>query len=202
MLEWGAQIFSAAVVLFLVMDPLGNVPLFLTLLKDYEPRRRRRIILRETLIALFVLLIFLFFGEDLLHFLNLQQESVSIAGGIVLFIIGLRMIFPSRHGVMGNSHSGTEPLIVPLAIPLIAGPSALATLILMVHSDPGRFLHWLGALLMAWGATAMILLAAPFFYRILRDRGLAAVERLMGMLLIMISVQMLLNGIRGFLPSA
>jgi multiple antibiotic resistance protein len=201
MIEWGVQIFSAAVVLFLVMDPLGNVPLFLSILKDYDPRRRRRIILRETLIALFVLLVFLFFGEDLLRFLSLEQESVSIAGGIVLFIIGLRMIFPSRHGVMGNQ-AGSEPLIVPLAIPLIAGPSALATLILMVHSDPARLLHWLGALLMAWGATALILLAAPFFYRVLRDRGLAAVERLMGMLLIMISVQMLLNGIRTFLPPA
>ncbi|MCB0263838.1 MAG: YhgN family NAAT transporter [Calditrichia bacterium] len=191
-------ILSSAVVLFLVMDPLGNVPLFLSLLKDFEPKRRRIIILRELVIALAILLIFLYFGQNLLNFLQLEQESVSIAGGIVLFIIAIRMIFPSRHGIMGESLEG-EPFIVPLAIPLIAGPSALATLILMVRSDPTRMTDWLFALMMAWGITAVILLAAPLFYKLLRRRGLAAVERLMGMLLIMISVQMLLNGIKVYL---
>lgn len=191
-------ILSSAVVLFLVMDPLGNVPLFLSLLKDFEPKRRRIIILRELVIALAILLIFLYFGQNLLNFLQLEQESVSIAGGIVLFIIAIRMIFPSRHGIMGESLEG-EPFIVPLAIPLIAGPSALATLILMVRSDPARMTDWLSALMMAWGITAVILLAAPLFYKLLRRRGLAAVERLMGMLLIMISVQMLLNGIKVYL---
>ncbi len=191
-------ILSSAVVLFLVMDPLGNVPLFLSLLKDFEPKRRRIIILRELVIALAILLIFLYFGQNLLNFLQLEQESVSIAGGIVLFIIAIRMIFPSRHGIMGESLEG-EPFIVPLAIPLIAGPSALATLILMVRSDPSRMTDWLSALMMAWGITAVILLAAPLFYKLLRRRGLAAVERLMGMLLIMISVQMLLNGIKVYL---
>lgn len=191
-------ILSSAVVLFLVMDPLGNVPLFLSLLKDFEPKRRRIIILRELVIALAILLIFLYFGQNLLNFLQLEQESVSIAGGIVLFIIAIRMIFPSQHGIMGESLEG-EPFIVPLAIPLIAGPSALATLILMVRSDPSRMTDWLFALMMAWGITAVILLAAPLFYKLLRRRGLAAVERLMGMLLIMISVQMLLNGIKVYL---
>lgn len=191
-------ILSSAVVLFLVMDPLGNVPLFLSLLKDFEPKRRRIIILRELVIALAILLIFLYFGQNLLNFLQLEQESVSIAGGIVLFIIAIRMIFPSQHGIMGESLEG-EPFIVPLAIPLIAGPSALATLILMVRSDPSRMTDWLSALMMAWGITAVILLAAPLFYKLLRRRGLAAVERLMGMLLIMISVQMLLNGIKVYL---
>lgn len=192
------KIFSAAAILFLVMDPLGNIPLFLSLLKEYSPKRRQRIILRELLIALAILLIFLFFGQNLLDFLKLQQESVSIAGGIVLFIIAIRMIFPSRHGVMGGRLEG-EPFIVPLAIPLIAGPSALATLILLVRNDPARMMDWLFALLAAWLASAIILLSAPFFYRILRKRGLAAIERLMGMLLIMISVQMLLDGIRAYL---
>ncbi len=193
--EISGTVLSAATLLFLVMDPLGNIPLFLSLLKDIDEKRRRPIILRELFFALFVLLIFLFFGQGLLDFLNLQQESVSIAGGIVLFIIAIRMVFPSRHGIMGDALQG-EPFIVPLAIPLIAGPSALATLLLMVRSDPARMLAWLVALLLAWGATAVILLSAPFFFRILRQRGLAAVERLMGMLLIMVSVQMLLNGIR------
>lgn len=198
MIEFSGKILSAAAVLILVMDPLGNIPLFLSFLQGIDKCRRRFIIIRELLIALGVLLIFLFFGERLLLFLNLQQETVSISGGIVLFIIGIRMIFPTSSGVMGQQLDG-EPFIVPLAIPLIAGPSALATLILMVHTAPEKMTQWLISLLIAWSFTAFILMLAPIFYKILKRRGLAAIERLMGMLLIMISVQMLLNGIKGFL---
>lgn len=194
MLELSESVWSAAVVLLFVMDPLGNIPLFLTLLKSVEESRRRRIIIRELLAALVILLCFLFFGQVLLDFLHLQRESVAIAGGIVLLIIGLRMVFPTKEGVMGATPQG-EPFIVPLAIPLIAGPSALATLILMVRSAPDEMTHWLAALLVAWGATATLLLMAPFLYRVLRERGLLAVERLMGMLLIMIAVQMFLDGL-------
>jgi multiple antibiotic resistance protein len=181
-LEPGASVFSAAVVLFFVMDPLGNTPLFLSLLRDLPARRRRYIIARELLIALAILLAFLFFGQSLLNLLELEQESVTIAGGIVLMIIGLRMVFPTKEGVMGDQ-SGGEPFIVPLAVPLIAGPSALATLILMVRSDPGALGKWFTALMMAWGAAAVVLSSAPFLYRLLKERGLSALERLMGMLL-------------------
>ncbi len=193
-----AEILSSAVVLFLVMDPLGNIPIFLSLLKDFEPKRRCLIISRELLIALVILLIFLFFGQTLLGILQLQSESVSIAGGIILFIIGIRMVFPSRRGVLGDQLEG-EPFIVPLAIPLIAGPSTLATIILLVNSDPGKMLDWFTVLIIAWTATAIILMAAPIFYKILRRRGLAAIERLMGMILIMISVQMFVTGIKSIL---
>ncbi len=189
------EIISSAVVLFFVLDSLGNVPILLSLLQEIDPKRRWKIIVRELLIALVILLIFLFFGQNLLTLLQLQSESVGIAGGIILFIIGIRMVFPSRHGVMGD-HMDGEPLIVPLAIPLIAGPSALATLILFVNSDPTNMIGWLTVLLIAWGLTAIVWLLGPFFYKILRKRGLAAIERLMGMILIMISVQMLVNGIK------
>ena len=188
-------VISSAVVLFLVMDPLGNIPIFLSLLQDVDPKRRWKIILRESVIALLILIIFLFFGQNLLNLLNLQSESVSIAGGIILFIIGIRMVFPSRHGVMGTNFEG-EPIIVPMAIPLIAGPSALATLMLLVHSDPNNMVSWFTALMLAWTVTAVILLSAPLFFKLLRRRGLAAIERLMGMILIMISVQMLVTGIK------
>ena len=196
MFEQGTSVFSAAVVLFFVMDPLGNAPLFLSLLKDIEPRRRRWIIIRELLIALAIMLAFLFFGQNLLNLLELEQESVTIAGGIVLMIIGLRMIFPTKEGVMGDRGDG-EPFIVPLAIPLVAGPSALATLILMVRSEPEALGgKWLLALLLAWGAASVVLSSAPFLYGLLKERGLSALERLMGMLLIMIAVQMLVNGLQ------
>lgn len=192
---FNAEIISSAVILFFVLDSLGVVPILLTLLQDIEPQRRWKIIIRELLIALAILLIFLFFGKNLLSILQLESESVSIAGGIILFIIGIKMVFPSRHGSMGPNLEG-EPLVVPLAIPLIAGPSALATLILFVNSDPNAMIDWLVVLLIAWGLTAIVLLSAPILYKILRKRGLAAVERLMGMILIMISVQMLVNGIK------
>ncbi len=195
MIELVANYLSAAMILFLVMDPLGNIPVFLSILKDIEPKRRWKIILRELLIALVILLIFLYYGQNLLDLLHLQSESVSIAGGIILFIIGIRMVFPTRRGIMGDQLEG-EPLIVPLAIPLVAGPSTLATLMLLVRSDPSNMVGWLTALLIAWLLTAIILLMAPIFFKILRKRGLAAIERLMGMILIMIAVQMSVDGIK------
>ena len=193
--EVGASILSAATLLFFLMDPLGNIPILLSVLKDIEPKRQRKIIAREVGIALIILIVFLFAGKPLLDFLHLEEEAVSIAGGLILLIIGLRMIFPKPDGVMG-AQPGGEPFIVPIAIPLIAGPSVLAMLILMTKSNPNQMTNWFFALLIAWAATASILMAAPFFLKILRKRGLIALERLMGMLLVMMAVQMLINGIR------
>lgn len=189
---------SAVITLFLIMDPLGNIPVFLSVLKDVSPARRRVILVREVLIAYAVLLAFLFLGQSILQVLELEQETISIAGGIVLFLIALRMIFPAPGGLHADTPEG-EPFVVPLAIPLIAGPSALAALLLLQRSGPGATWGLLIAVTIAWALTAAILLAAPFFYRILRQRGLIAMERLMGMLLVMISVQMLTNGLRLFL---
>ncbi|HZJ08903.1 MAG TPA: MarC family protein [Trueperaceae bacterium] len=189
-----SSVWSAAVLLFFVMDAFGNAPLVLALLKDVSPARRRVIVLRELVIALAVLVFFLFLGEKILAFLGLHEQSVSIAGGIVLGVIGLRMIFPRPDGVMGHQLAG-EPFIVPLAIPLIAGPSAMATIILMARSDPTAMGKWLLALLVAWGLTSLVLLSAPLLLRVLRERGLSALERLMGMLLIMLAVEMVLSGV-------
>lgn len=189
--------FSAIVTLFLVMDPLGNVPIFLSVLKQVRPERRRKIVTREVLIAYGVLLVFLFAGDHALRLLQIKQESISIAGGIVLFLIAIRMIFP--HRTEHAESTDGEPLVVPLAIPLVAGPSALATLLLLQRAENSSTLKLWMATTVAWGATAIILLSAPFFYRMLGKRGLAAMERLMGMLLVMIAVQMLLNGVSVFL---
>jgi len=193
-MELGGNVWSAATVLLFVMDPFGNVPTVLALLRDVDPSRRRRVIARELLIALGVLMVFLFAGQAILDFLGLQRESVTIAGGIVLGIIGLRLIFPRPEGLLGHQAAG-EPFLVPLAIPLIAGPSAMATVILMARNAPDQVGRSALAILLAWGLTAAVLLAAPALYRLLRERGLQAVARLMGMLLIMIAVQMVLNGL-------
>lgn len=191
-------IFSAAVTLFLIMDPLGNIPVFLSALQNVESKRRTFVIIRETVIALVVMILFLFVGQYLLDFLGLKQESISIAGGIILFLIALKMIFPHDKSESDNK-SEEEPFIVPLAIPLIAGPSLLATLLLFVRSEPTRMFDWLIALLIAWGISSLILLASPYVQKVLKERGLIAVERLMGMILVALSVQMFLNGVAEYL---
>ena len=180
------------------MDPVGNVPLFLSVLKDVDDRRRQRVVARELLIALAALLAFLCGGSALLDLLNLRQESISIAGAIILFLIAIRMIFPSPYGLMGETPDG-EPFVVPLAIPAVAGPSAFAISMLLVTSDPSRMLDWSIALVAAWAATAVILMAAPLLLRALGHRGLIAMERLMGMILVIIAVQMFFDGIQTFL---
>jgi multiple antibiotic resistance protein len=192
------DVFSAIVTLFLVMDPLGNVPLFLSVLKTVPPERRQRVLLRELGFAYVVLVAFLLMGNALLRFLGLEQEAVSIAGGIVLFLIALRMIFPD-HGTLTDGAPEGEPFVVPLAIPLIAGPSTLATLLLLDRAVPSSTMTLLLVVTTAWAIGGVILLSSTFLYRVLGQRGLVAMERLMGMLLVMVAVQMLMNGISAFL---
>lgn len=192
------SIASAALLLFLILDPLGNIPVFLSLLRGLPPRRQRIVLARELLIALVVLMLFLWGGKYALELMHLREESVSIAGGIVLFLIGIRMIFPPPEGLMGEMPEG-EPFIVPMAIPLVAGPSGMAAVILMGSNDPSRLGDWSLALMIAWAATAAILFSATYLYKWLGQRALVAVERLMGMLLVAISVQMLMDGIAAYL---
>lgn len=191
-------ILSAALLLFLILDPLGNIPVFLSVLKPLTPKRQRIVLARELLIALAVLMGFLWAGKYALELMHLRQESVQIAGGIVLFLIGIRMIFPRPEGLMGELPGG-EPFIVPLAIPLVAGPSGMAAVMLMGSNEPGRLWDWSLALMIAWGATAAILFSATLLYKWLGRSALIALERLMGMLLVAISVQMFLDGIGTYL---
>lgn len=189
--------FSAIVLLLTTMDPLGNVANFISGLQSVPPERRLRVIARELLIALAILVTFLFCGPSLLGLLHLSKEALFISGGIVLFLIALKMIFPVAHGTAEVPL--VEPFIVPLATPLVAGPSVLATLLVMVSSHPEQMGSWLIALLTAWGITAAVLLCAPAISKILKEKGSLAVERLMGMLLMMIAVQMFLNGLEFYL---
>lgn len=189
--------FTAFITLALVMDPIGNVPLFLSVLKDVSPERRTRIILRELAIALAVMILFLYLGEQLLSLLNLQQEAIAIGGAIILFLIAIRMIFPSPHGIMGETPEG-EPFVVPLAIPAVAGPSVLAISMLLVSNNSDQMLEWTIALVAAWFVSALVLLSSPLLLKLMGNRGLIASERLMGMILVIISVQMMLDALRAF----
>jgi multiple antibiotic resistance protein len=189
-------LISAALLLFLVMDPLGNIPLFLTALKGVPPERRLKVIIRELLIALLIMIIFLFSGQAFLSALHISEPALTATGGVILFLIALKMIFPQDTGT--HKVPTEEPFIVPLAIPYVAGPSALATLLLIMNGEPHRWPEWLAALFIAWLASGLILMCAGPLAKVLRNRGLIAIERLMGMILVAIAIQMLMNGIAQF----
>ncbi len=191
------DILSAATMLFLIMDPLGNLPIVLSILKHIDPKRRRVVLIRELLFALVILMLFLFAGQSIMDFLHVQPETLSISGGIILFIIAIKMIFPSAGSITGLA-AGEEPFIVPLATPLIAGPTVIATLLLLSSQNPSQLLELSAAVMLAWGGTFVILLFNGFFHKILGERGLKAIERLMGLLLVMISTQMFLDGIKAY----
>jgi len=187
---------SALILLLLVMDPLGNIPLTLAALRNVEPQRRRAIILREMFIALGVLVGAMFVGPWVMQVLRLENLVLQVAGGIVLFIIAINMIFPNELALTQPEDS--EPLIVPIAVPLIAGPSAIATLLLLSSQHPDTVTEVLLALLVAWAVTAVVLLLSTRLSDVLGKKGLRAVERLMGMVLIMVATQMFLSGVRTF----
>jgi multiple antibiotic resistance protein len=187
---------SATLLLLTIMDPLGNVATFVSALRPVPAEKRLRVIARELVAALVILVAFLFAGPWLLGLLHLKQEALFIIGGIVLFLIALKMIFPpSKH----DEDPMSEPFIVPLATPMVAGPSVLATLLVLVSTQPDKLWNWFTALMIAWAITAAVLLCSPAIARVLKEKGSMAVERLMGMLLVMVAVQMFLNGIEHYL---
>jgi MarC family membrane protein len=190
--------FASAIVIFLlVMDPVGNIPLFVSLLRTVDEKRRAWVIMRECAIAFCVLLAFIFGGGAFLNLLGLSETSLGIAGGVILFLIALRMIFRHPDGVFGRE-SGGEPFIVPLAIPAIAGPTTLATVLLLVSRAPQRVLEWIVALTIAMAVTSLMLVFAERLAKWIGAQGLMAFERLMGLILTAIAVQMLLKGIEEF----
>lgn len=186
--------YTATITLILVMDPLGNIPVFLAILKSVDPQRRTWIILRESCIAFGILSVFLFFGSYILKGLSITETALNIAGGIILFIISLRMIFP-HPDTQGEDELRTEPFIVPLAIPLIAGPATLATVLLFSSREPENQGIWFLALILASLLFTVVMLGSRWLMRFLGERVLVAMERLMGMILTTLSVQMLLTGI-------
>ncbi|NLF31357.1 MAG: MarC family protein [Planctomycetes bacterium] len=189
---------SAFITLCLVIDPFGSIPVILSLVPHVDNQRwqYRRVILREGLVALAVLVVFLLAGNRIMQAMHISQAALSAAGGTVLFIVAIRMIFPSRTGVFGGEEQQGEALIVPIAIPLIAGPSTMTTLMLMAARWPDRLPQWAAALLAAWALAMVTFLSAPFLSRLLGPRVLAAVERLMGMILVAVAVEMLITGAR------
>jgi MarC family membrane protein len=187
--------FSATILLLLVFDPFGSIPVFASALKSVPPERRLAVLCRECVIAFVILLAFLFGGEGFLKLMHLSNASLQLSGGIVLFLIALRMIFPSPDGIFG-ALPDREPMIFPLAVPMLAGPSALATVLLLGAQFPNRMLEWTAALAVATVVTALVLGLADRLQRALGEPVVAAFERLMGLILASLAVEMLLAGLR------
>jgi multiple antibiotic resistance protein len=190
-------VFSAAILLFLVMDPFGNIPLFMAAMRNVDPVRYNKVIARELIIALGVLVVFLFIGQYLLRLLQISGDALTAAGGVVLLLIAIKMVFPSSGSLSEDAPDG-EPFIVPLAIPYVAGPSAMASVLLIMNREPGRWPEWLIAVVLAWVVTGAIICASGPLVRLLGKRALVALERLMGMLLVAVAIQMLLGGVQMF----
>ncbi len=191
---------SAIVILFLVIDPFGNIPLFVSVLRNVAPERRTWVVLREWLIALALLLGFVFAGEGVLRLFGLTDPSLNIAGGTILFLIALGMIFRPGVGAFG-SHPEGEPLIVPLAVPAIAGPGTMATVIVLASRAPERALEWTVAIAVAMLASLVVLVFAERLARYVDKRALAAVERLFGLILTAFAIEMVLRGIAAFVAT-
>ncbi|WP_435236955.1 MarC family protein [Psychromonas sp. PT13] len=201
-METTFPIFSTAILIFFILDPLGNIPLLLSILKNIDKSRRSKIIIREMVIGLLILIVFLFFGEQFLSLFHLKAPSITIAGGIIFFAISLKMIFPDPNG--GDvfvTKKGDEPLVVPIAVPMIAGPAALATLLVLAKTNAEHTGSLFLSLLLAWVLAAAVLLFSPYLYSVLKEKGLTALERLMGMLLLIMSVQMFIDGLVALVPT-
>jgi len=190
-------LLSAFIVLLLVLDPLGSLPVFIPIMRDVPPERRTWVALREVGIAFVVLAAFMFLGEGFLRVMHLSERSLEVAGGVILLMVAIRMIFSHEGGVYGVPE-GREPLIFPLAVPLLAGPSAMATVLLLASRQPERMLSWLGALAGAMAVSGVVLLACDRIRRWVGDSVVAAVEKLMGLVLTAVAVEMILAGLKHY----
>ena len=188
---------SAFILLLLVLDPLGSLPVFIPIMRGVAPERRTRVAVREVLIAFGVLFAFMFFGEVFLRVMRLSERSLEVAGGVILLMVAIRMIFSAEGGVYGTPE-GKEPFIFPLAVPLLAGPSAMATVLLLASRQPDRVMAWAGALTCAMAVSGAVLLLCDRIRKLLGDSVVAALEKLMGLVLTAIAVEMILAGLKQY----
>ena len=188
---------SALILLLLVLDPFGSLPIFISILGGVKPERRTFVAVREVLIAFAVLVLFMVSGQGFLALMRLSERSLEVAGGVILLIIAIRMIFGGE-GAYGTDIGAREPFIFPLAVPLLAGPSAMATVLLLASRQPEHLVTWIGALTAALAISGVVLLAADRIRRVLGDQMVAAIEKLMGLVLTAVAVEMILAGLKRY----
>ena len=188
---------SALILLLLVLDPLGSLPIFIPIMREVRPERRAWVALREVAIAFGVLFAFMFFGDSFLRVMRLSERSLEVAGGVILLMVAIRMIFSHAGGVYGTPQ-GKEPLIFPLAVPLLAGPSAMATVLLLASRQPDRLMTWVAALTCAMLVSGLVLLLCDRIRNWVGDSVVSATEKLMGLVLTAIAVEMILAGLKRY----
>lgn len=191
--------FHALLLLLIITDPLGNIPLFIAALGRVGPERRPRVIWRESLVAFLILAAAMLVGRSLMGLLGLSDESIKAAGGVILFLIAINMVFPGSGARLGEGPSQGEPFIVPIAVPLISGPSAMAMAMLIAAEDPSRMLEWIAALILCIGVTVLVLFASGRIKELLGEQVLVAIERLMGLILTAVAIDMMLNGAAAYI---
>ncbi len=189
---------SALVLLLLVLDPFGSLPIFISVMRGVAPERRRFVALREVSIAFLVLAVFMVGGQAFLGVMRLSERSLEVAGGVILGIIAMRMIFASGGEIYAADGSGREPFIFPLAVPLLAGPSAMATVLLLASRQPDKLLSWFGALSVAMVVSGVVLLSADRLRKLLGASMVSALEKLMGLVLTAVAVEMVLAGLKRY----
>lgn len=189
---------SALVLLLLVLDPFGSLPIFISIMRNVAPERRTRVALRESALAFAVLLAFMASGQAFLSLMRLSERSLEVAGGVILLIIAMRMIFASGAEVYAGDGKSRDPLIFPLAVPLLAGPSAMATVLLLASRQPERLFDWVAALTVAMAVSALVLIGADRIRQWIGSSMVSAVEKLMGLVLTAIAVEMILAGLKRY----
>lgn len=192
-------IFSISLVLFLIMDPIGNISSFLKMVDGIDPKRQRMILLREMLIALLVMVIFNYIGEGIYDLLQISDPAVRLSSGVILFLIAVQILFPNLTGIRENLPK-EEPFIIPFAIPLIAGPSVLATIMLYAHMEQSQPVMLI-SILCAWVAALLVMIVSRPLYKVMGDNGLMACEKLMGMVLVLIAIQRFLDGVEQYVAT-
>ncbi len=193
------ELINLSIILFLIMDPIGNISSFLNMVQGIPAERRRVIIIREMFIALIAMVVFNYLGEFIFNILSVSETTLRLTSGAILFLVAIKILFPSTDSLRANLPSG-EPFVTPLAIPLIAGPALLATIMLFAHLETSQEAV-LGAIFVAWIAAAAILFFAAPIQRTLGNNGLMACERLMGLILVMLAIQRFLEGIQQLVKS-
>lgn len=194
------SLFSISLILFLIIDPIGNVSIYHNLLEGYSKKQRLWVVMREMLFALVAMMIFYLLGEYVLSFLSITPTALQLSSGVILLIAAIKILFPGMGEFRAIYRSHKEPYIIPLAIPLVAGPSLLATIMLFSQFEGVSF-YILPAILFAWLASLLILLNAPVIHRAIGDNGLGAAERVMGMVLVLLAIQRFLEGMNLFIAS-
>jgi len=181
------------------MDPIGNIQSFISQLSRYDQRQRMWVLLREMLFALGLMLLFNFAGELFFNVLDISEITVRLSSGVILFLVAFEILFPTMNNFRQNLPK-EEPYFIPLAVPLIAGPSLLATIMLYAHIEES-FVVMVVAILIAWVFALLVLMFAHPIHRLIGNNGLMACERLIGMILILLAIQRFMEGVLMFIRS-